>query len=241
MKTYFVVAGALLVVAALAGWELLAGGLAGAKGGEMDAKAGSKTLYVAPTTADCVGVGPMKCMQVRERPNAPWTLFYGRIEGFEYEPGFLYELQVREEHVPNPPADASSIRTVLLNVISKTAAPEPPAAGLDGTSWELAELGPGQPLAAVERKPTLEFGAEGAVGGFSGVNRFRGKAMLEGDKLSFGPLATTRMAGPPAAMELEQRYLEALGRVAGYELTGGRLTLRDAASQQVLAFVAAQD
>lgn len=80
-----------------------------------------KTVYVAPTLADCVGVGPQQCMQVSETgPEGPFTLFYDQIEGFEYEEGFSYELVVSEETVENPPADGSSIRWVLVEEVSKT-------------------------------------------------------------------------------------------------------------------------
>src|SRR4051812_43267238 len=81
-----------------------------------------KTLYVGPELKDCVGVAPMKCMQVREEPNGPWTLFYSKIEDFTYEPGFTYELRVRETKVTNPPADGSSLKWTLVKLVNKVAA-----------------------------------------------------------------------------------------------------------------------
>jgi hypothetical protein len=36
--------------------------------------------------------------------------------GLDFEPGVSYKLRVREYQVPNPPADASSIRWQLLDV-----------------------------------------------------------------------------------------------------------------------------
>ena len=44
-------------------------------------------------------------------------------------------------------------------------------------------------------------GADGSVSGSAGVNRFSGTARLDGDRLTLGPLRTTRMAGSPEAME----------------------------------------
>ena len=52
------------------------------------------TLYVGPELVDCVGVGPMKCMLVKENPEDDYKYFYSQIEGFEFEPGYTYELRV---------------------------------------------------------------------------------------------------------------------------------------------------
>ena len=84
-----------------------------------------RTLQVAPTRRDCVGVGPMSCLQVRETADAPWTLMYSEIAGFDYVPGYLYEIRIREDAVANPPADGSTIRRTLVAVLSRT--PVPPA------------------------------------------------------------------------------------------------------------------
>ncbi len=64
---------------------------------------------------------------------------------------------------------------------------------------------------------TVEFGKDNAVSGNTCVNRFSGKAEFDGSRLSFGPLATTRRAGPPAMMDQEQRFLKAIASVAAYE------------------------
>jgi hypothetical protein len=79
-----------------------------------------RTFFVSHTKVDCVGVAPMKCLQIRESRGADWTLFYSQIEGFDYEEGYDYELRVRLEEVENPPADAASIRYELVELVSKT-------------------------------------------------------------------------------------------------------------------------
>lgn len=83
-----------------------------------------ETLFVAEALVDCVGEGPMKCMRVRARPDAEWSLFYDSIEGFEYEEGYRYELRVEVTSVSDPPADASSKRHRLLEIVSKEAVPK---------------------------------------------------------------------------------------------------------------------
>jgi hypothetical protein len=45
-------------------------------------------MIVGPELADCTGVGPQKCYQVKARPEDEYRLFYSPIQGFEYEPGY---------------------------------------------------------------------------------------------------------------------------------------------------------
>ncbi|MGY3862670.1 DUF4377 domain-containing protein [Aeromonas lacus] len=80
-----------------------------------------ETLYINSQLVDCVGVGPMQCMQVRSDEQQPWTLFYQQIEGFQFEPGYQYQLTVSKEQLTNVPADASSLRYQLIKVVSKVA------------------------------------------------------------------------------------------------------------------------
>lgn len=81
----------------------------------------TETLYVQDKLADCIGVAPMKCMQVRGQPGESWSLFYQQIEGFTFEPGFRYQLEVTKEQLTDVPADASSLRYRLIKVVSKEA------------------------------------------------------------------------------------------------------------------------
>lgn len=78
-----------------------------------------KFIEVGPELVDCVGVAPMKCLQVRDGPNDPWRVHYGGIAGFEHQPGIAYRLRILEERVPNPPADASSLRWTLDLVVEQ--------------------------------------------------------------------------------------------------------------------------
>ncbi|WP_323949777.1 DUF4377 domain-containing protein [Aeromonas caviae] len=79
----------------------------------------TETLYIQDKLADCVGVAPMKCMQVRSQPGESWSLFYQQIEGFTFEPGFRYQLDVSKEQLADVPADAPSLRYQLIKIVSK--------------------------------------------------------------------------------------------------------------------------
>ncbi|MGS3141768.1 DUF4377 domain-containing protein [Aeromonas sanarellii] len=81
----------------------------------------TEPLYVQDKLADCIGVAPMKCMQVRGHPGESWSLFYQQIEGFTFEPGYRYQLEVTKEQLTDVPADASSLRYRLIKVVSKEA------------------------------------------------------------------------------------------------------------------------
>ncbi len=77
-------------------------------------------LYVNGVLADCQGMMPMKCMQVKRNPDQKnWEYFYSEIEGFDYQDGFVYKLRIKETPIANPPADASSVRFELIEVLEK--------------------------------------------------------------------------------------------------------------------------
>jgi len=62
-----------------------------------------------------------------------------------------------------------------------------------------------------EPAPTVALDPDGAVSGTTGVNRYRGTYELAESLLEIGPLMTTRMAGPPEAMDVETHFLAILG------------------------------
>jgi heat shock protein HslJ len=69
------------------------------------------------------------------------------------------------------------------------------------------------------RPPTLRL-SNGRVTGSSGCNSFSGSYKLNQERLEFGPLATTRMACEPAAMEQEARFLSILAAARSYSRYG---------------------
>jgi heat shock protein HslJ/phosphoserine phosphatase len=97
-----------------------------------------------------------------------------------------------------------------------------PTNTLQGT-WTLIQL-EGDTLPDGAKPPEITFAANGAVSGFTGVNRFTGKFTPQGETL-FGPgMATTRMAGAPTAMKLEAEFLSAMRDVNQFKVKRDRLT-----------------
>lgn len=80
----------------------------------------TKHIEVAPYLVDCTGVAPIKCMKIKEQGQAEWEFFYGSIDGFTFEPGYNYQLEVNVTKKSEPiPADASSLQWTLVKVINK--------------------------------------------------------------------------------------------------------------------------
>jgi heat shock protein HslJ len=94
---------------------------------------------------------------------------------------------------------------------------------LDGTSWT---LGSGVPVPhdMTVPRPTAAF-ADGRIFGTSGCNRYTGGYTFDDGSFTLGVLATTRMACPPPADEIERSFLAALERVTGARLHDAELVL----------------
>ncbi|TKT80340.1 YbaY family lipoprotein [Aquamicrobium sp. LC103] len=68
----------------------------------------------------------------------------------------------------------------------------------------------------------LEIGEDGAVTGSGGCNRMTGKATVSGADITFGPIASTRMACPPAVMDQEGKFFAALDEVRSWRIDAQR-------------------
>lgn len=115
----------------------------------------------------------------------------------------------------------------LSEIVARPTAAEPSATGdadrIVG-AWDLVKLGRTADFARLV--PTIEFTADGSISGFAACNTFSGTYELAGATLTFGPLATTKMACQRPASAVEAEYLEALGGVTGWATEpDGRLRL----------------
>ena len=76
----------------------------------------------------------------------------------------------------------------------------------------------------VEKPPTMKF-ARGRLSIFGGINRLSGSYALVGKSVTMGEIASTKMAGDPALMELENNFAKALASVDGFHVRGNELEL----------------
>jgi len=77
-------------------------------------------------------------------------------------------------------------------------------------TWQVTAVGGADVPPDSPHAPWLTFDGDGQVYGMSGVNRVRGTFVVEGETVTFGPMASTMMAGPDDAMRVEAAVLATL-------------------------------
>lgn len=123
----------------------------------------------------------------------------------------------------------------LLAVVAGCGGDDESSSGppLAGTAWTL-QSGVDAPADAV---PTLTLTEDGQASGFGGCNSFGGGYELDGDSISFGPLASTQMACPEPQMATETAYYQALDAVDTWAVEDGQLVL-SGGNEELLRFSA---
>jgi heat shock protein HslJ len=98
-------------------------------------------------------------------------------------------------------------------------------ATIAGEEWQLKGMSRDETLAD-DVDVTLMFNND-RISGHAGCNSYFG-SVTAGDRpgeITFSKIGSTRMACPPAAMELENRYLQALSSVTGFGFLNGSMAL----------------
>ncbi len=110
---------------------------------------------------------------------------------------------------------------------------------LVGSQWELDSVFAGDAVSSTVAgtEVTMILADDGSVSGSSGCNTYSGTYTVDGDALSFGPLAGTKMACAEDVMAQETAFLTSLAEVAGSAIEGSRLTLLDGSGAPLLGFV----
>jgi hypothetical protein len=113
-------------------------------------------------------------------------------------------------------------------------------AGLEDTSWILrafAQQANMDALLAFNQVSAHFNSQDGTISGSTGCNRYFSSYTLEGNQISLdNPVATTRMACREPQTMLEQTYLEALEKVAGYQMVCNAMELLDAEGNVLLVY-----
>jgi heat shock protein HslJ len=102
---------------------------------------------------------------------------------------------------------------------------------LAGSSWEAIAYNNGKQAVTsvmIGTQLTADFGQDGTLSGNSGCNTYNGPYKVNGNQITIGPLASTRMAcnDPEGVMDQEMQYLAALQTAATYKIEGNVLELR---------------
>lgn len=126
-------------------------------------------------------------------------------------------------------------------ILLKFVATEP--ATLEDTAWEAAGInnGKGGVVSTATTSLSTAVFAEGQLSGTGGCNQFTATYEIEGDQITIGPAAATRMFcnEPEGITDQEQQYFEALGRARTFSLTPEKLELRDGGGALQVSFRAA--
>ncbi len=121
--------------------------------------------------------------------------------------------------------------------ISPDAEPQP--SELIGTAWRLDDLA-GKGVVAGSQA-TLEFPSDGRTSGNGSCNRFNGVVTIAGSSITFGGVASTKMAcADNAANDQETAYFQALQDAESFELDGQTLRIFSKGQSEPLRFVAAE-
>jgi heat shock protein HslJ len=114
MKKVFLWLLILLLVLSLAACEQL---------GSVD-QARPKTIYVASQMVDCEAQSPRTCFLVKENPDEQWRVWNDAIDGFQFEPGFEYELIVSESEIDDPTSAGTAVSWSLTEIVEKVPVPK---------------------------------------------------------------------------------------------------------------------
>lgn len=79
-------------------------------------------LIIGPYTETCQGFIEQSCFLEFNEASQEWHLFYENIQGFDYEPGFIWTLKVRLEDRGTEIQDVGRYAYHLVEVVSKEAA-----------------------------------------------------------------------------------------------------------------------
>jgi putative lipoprotein len=161
------------------------------------------------------------------------------------DPGHRYGVRARVTSQGKLLYTSTESNPVLTNgapsqvaiALQRAARPPVPDRALAETYWKLTQLG-GAPVKVVanQREPSLVFhGGQGQVSGSGGCNRISGPYSAEGKSLTFGALASTRMACADG-MEQEDAFFAALARVRSWRISGDGLVVLDGDGATVARF-----
>ncbi|KOU75298.1 MULTISPECIES: META domain-containing protein [Streptomyces] len=136
--------------------------------------------------------------------------------------------------------DRLTLKTADGSTIAMTSQPAVPDAPLTTVEWTVQSLISGESVSSLPAGAagTARFtvAADLSVSGTLGCNRFSAQVTRDGDRLTFGPLTTTRMACDGPAGEVEQKLTDLLasGPLVS-RIEGRRLTLTAADGKGLIA------
>lgn len=171
-------------------------------------------LIVNSEKVDCMGVSPMRCLQVKKDGETEWENFYDAIEGFNFEAGYLYTLKVNSQKIPEQqvPADGSNIKYTLVKILEKQAKVTYQLHDI----WALTGI-QGNLIDLTDKQPTIEIQLNESIYlGFDGCNTIRGLIEFNNTAIIFKPGISTKKACFNTT--IDRQFTNALHLVNRYEI-----------------------
>lgn len=196
-------------------------------------------MQVKEQKVPCTGVAPMECFEVKIGKEKEWSYFYDAIEGFDYEPGYVYKLKVeRIKRNGTVPADASAYTYKLRKIVSKKKA-KSSEAGTEASYIDkkmiLTRLN-GQNITSTNVYMTLNA-ETGMIQGKSGCNSFGASYKLNKDHIQINRGMGTLMACDEESMKLEGAFLKALEQEKfTIKTDGNTVTFINSKKEDILVF-----
>ena len=78
-----------------------------------------ETLIIGPYTETCQGFIEQECYLEFNEESQEWHFFYESIQGFDFEPGYIYTLKVRLEDRGTEIQDVGRYAYHLVEMLSK--------------------------------------------------------------------------------------------------------------------------
>ncbi len=179
-------------------------------------KTTTETLIVGSSKVPCTGNLLQDCFQIRKDSTSDWVDFTGSIEGFDYDPGYSYTLEVEKATASN---DGINSKYALKKILKKVKM-------LD-TEKEISGnfiINTFKGAVVDDKNMAMNFNAKlGQINGKGVCNRFSGTFTTSNSKIKFSQAATTKMLCREP--ELERDFFQALNQVDHFSLKEDELLL----------------
>ncbi len=162
--------------------------------------------------------------QEGNKSNGQWEYNYTAIEGFDYEPGYVYKIRVvsvMDQGMPQPKLVEQYSKEIDKNYFRLH------------NIWALTHLD-GKEIEVVDKRPNLEINLTSMkVSGSGTCNQLFGKVeMYTAAELVFGPMGSTKKMCDQ--LTLEKAFLSGLSATRYYRISEGFLTLMDENKTEVV-------
>jgi heat shock protein HslJ len=125
---------------------------------------------------------------------------------------------------------------LLAGLILTACTADQPGTPVAGT-WDVVSYGAASNLtpALPDLDHSVIFGGDGKLSGNVGCNTFSGSYAIEGGKINFQPMVSTKLACvPDLVMKQEQAVLQILSGIADFKTTNRNLTITNNGATLVL-------